>query len=321
MGLKRHISRRMFLLATGGTLVALPAARADVPRPPVTAAVFTSDGNRLVTGSQAGIRVWEWPSLQQAGEIGTQLSHVHDVAFSPAGRWLATAGGRPADEGTLEVFRWPEGTLVRRSLLHDDLIYAVTSLSDDRWVTASADGTVKMVAGDGNVVQTLTGHAKDVLAAVVLSNGETLVTAGLDQSLRVWDVATGELKRTLAIHTGPVLGLAPRPSEGRPAHAYVASVSEDRTVRLWQPTIGRMVRFVRLDEVPLCVAWTFDGRHIAAGCRDGIVRVIDPDTVQVVEAHAAGRGHLWSLAAHPTRREFAAGDSDGNVTRVAVKQP
>ncbi|MEW4526710.1 WD40 repeat domain-containing protein [Maioricimonas sp. JC845] len=316
-----QITRRMFLLAAGGTLAAARAVGADEVRPPVTAAVFTPDGQRLVTGSQAGIRVLDWPSLKPAGSISTQLSHVHDLVFSADGNQLAAVGGRPADEGTLELYRWPESGPEQHLLLHDDLIYAAAPLPQHRWATASADGRVKVLDSDGVVVQTLTGHAKGVLAAVALPDGATLVTAGLDQSLRVWDAETGELKRTLAIHTGAVRGLAVRPSERRPAHPYVASISEDRTVRLWQPTIGRMVRFARLPVAPLSVAWTPDGRHVAAGCRDGRVRVIDPDTVEVVEEHVAGSGHVWSLAAHPLRPQFAAGGSDGNMTRVTVEPP
>ncbi|QDU37679.1 WD domain, G-beta repeat [Maioricimonas rarisocia] len=316
----QHISRRAFLVAAGGTCVVSALASAGESRPPVTAAVFTPDGNQLATGSQAGIRLFGWPSLKPVGRIATQLSHVHDLVFASDGLHLAAAGGRPADEGTLEVFRWSDDALVRRSLMHDDLIYGVAPLPDDRWVSASADGTVNVIDRDGNIERTLTGHAKGVLTAVVLPDGATLVTAGLDQSLRVWNAATGELKRSLAIHTGPVLGLAVRPSEDPLPHPYVASISEDRTVRLWQPTIGRMVRFVRLVEVPLCVAWTHDGRYVAAGCRDGLVRIIDPDTVEVVAEYVAGSGYIWSLAAHPTRREFAAGGTDGIVTRIAVEQ-
>lgn len=152
-----YITRRMFLLAAGGTLAAARAVGADEVRPPVTAAVFTPDGKRLVTGSQAGIRVLDWPSLKPAGSISTQLSHVHDLVFSADGNQLAAVGGRPADEGTLELYRWPESGPEQKLLLHDDLIYAAAPLPQHRWATASADGRVKVIDSDGVVVQTLTG--------------------------------------------------------------------------------------------------------------------------------------------------------------------
>ena len=84
-------------------------------------------------------------------------------------------------------------------------------------------------------------------------DGKTLVSAGVDQSVRVWDLESAKLIRSLNQHTKPVHALALRPTEvGLP---MVASAAGDRTIRLWQPTIGRMVRYVRLDAEPLNIAW------------------------------------------------------------------
>ena len=87
----------------------------------------------------------------------------------------------------------------------------------------------------------------------------------------------------------------------------VASISEDRTVRFWQPTIGRMVRFAKLESKPLDIVWLSDGRHVAVSCEDGHVRLIDPATVQVAAdipvfsswayCIAFPTNNPWSLAA------------------------
>ena len=74
----------------------------------------------------------------------------------------------------------------------------------------------------------------------------------------------------------------------------VASAAGDRTIRFWQPTIGRVVRYVRLESAPLDIAWLNDESHSAAACVDGHVRIIDADTVEV-------RMDLPALDACPTR--------------------
>ena len=73
--------------------------------------------------------------------------------------------------------------------------------------------------------------------------------------------------RILDNHTGTIRDLATRP--GDHAVPYLASASADKTVRIWQPSIGRLVRFVRLPAEPLAIAWTSDGKRLAASCIDG----------------------------------------------------
>ncbi len=56
-----------------------------------------------------------------------------------------------------------------------------------------------------------------------------MVSTGIDQNLRVWDLESGKLIRSLNNHTLPVPDLALRPGEtGLP---MAASAGEDRTVR------------------------------------------------------------------------------------------
>ena len=48
----------------------------------------------------------------------------------------------------------------------------------------------------------------------------------------------------------------------------IASSGEDNTVRFWQPTIGRLVKFVKLPSVPLDIDWTVDGARVVAACQN-----------------------------------------------------
>jgi WD40 repeat protein len=99
----------------------------------------------------------------------------------------------------------------------------------------------------------------------------------------------------------------------------LASVSDDRTVRFWQPTIGRMVRFVRLEgAVPLAVAWMPAGEAIVASCTDGRVRLVDPDTVNVLHDLPAIEGWAYSIAVHPQGREVVVGGEEGQLRRVVL---
>jgi len=290
--------------------------------PTISAAAFAPDGKSVVVGSQAGIEVHSWPELRSLRKLTTKLAHIHDLTFSPAGDVLAAAGGAPAEEGTIELFRWPSGELLKRVSEHTDLVYAVAWRGDGRrFATASADGTCRVRdAATGKCAQIFKGHSRPVLAIAWTPDGKQVLSAGIDQSLRLWDAETGRQVRAMENHTGPVHGLALRPQAGTDAPPLFASAGGDRTVRLWQPTIGRMVRFKRLPSAVLVVAWDREGRRLLAGCAGGRLRIIDPDTLEMVQDEVAVRGWLHTLAVPPRGDELLAGGEQGQLKRVRLSR-
>ncbi len=288
--------------------------------PPITALSFAPDGRTLVTGSQSGLVIRSWPALDPIRSLPSQIQNIHDLKFSPDGELLLVAGGSPAVSGDYELYRWPKGDRIQAEAPHNDVIYAVAWEQDSTsFATASGDRTVLVHrVGQSEPVQLLEGHTGSVLAVEFL--GHDLLTAGVDQSLRLWDLESGETTRTLSNHTGPVLALVVRPESQEGELPMVASVGDDRTARFWQPTIGRMVRFARLDQRPLCAGWmgTSSRNVLAVGCRDGHVRIIDPDTVETLQDIPAFEGWVFCLASPPDGTAIVAAGTDGQILRLAV---
>ena len=226
-------------------LVSQGATAAD---PPITALAFSPQGNAVVIGSQAGLEVRFWPELKPNRTLATAMPAIHHLAFSSHGDVLAVGGGNPSETGGVELFAWPSGNLIRRCELHEDSVYAVAwSPAANAWATASLDRSAQIHESDGPLAYLLQGHSGGVVDVGYLTDGRSLVTGGLDHSLRVWDASSGKILRRLDNHTGAVLGLAVRPAQAEGTLPMIASIGADRTLRLWQPTIGRMVRLARLE--------------------------------------------------------------------------
>ncbi|WP_280344903.1 caspase family protein [Nocardia abscessus] len=124
------------------------------------------------------------------------------------------------------------------------------------------------------------GHTSDVseAACTVIEGRPHAVTAARDDTVRVWDLATGTQRAVLTGHTGTSWGggpaLACTTIDGRP-HAVTGA--PDRTVRVWDLTLGaqRLALTGHTNTVTAVACTTLDGRPHAVTGGDQTVRVWD----------------------------------------------
>jgi WD40 repeat protein len=95
-------------------------------------------------------------------------------------------------------------------------------------------------------------------------DGKRLASASHDQTVKVWDAATGQDALTLQGHTGFVVSVAFSPDGRR-----LASASLDKTVTVWDAATGQLVRaFTRHAHGVEAVAFSPDGKRLASASHD-----------------------------------------------------
>ncbi len=295
----------------------LPCDVAQSAEPPITSLVFTPDHNSVLAGSQAGVALYTWPELELKKRFELEMLNVHKLSFSPDGKHLAVAGGNPSETGYVEIFKWPTMNSLKRIGNHEDSVSDVCWLDPSVFMTASLDKSIKSWSLTGkSSSHDFLGHSKSVTAICLLKDAETMVSAGIDQSVRVWNAGTGELIRTLNQHTGRINALALRPPVG--GLPMVATSASDRTIRFWQPTIGRMVRYIQLESEALSLVWLNDGERIAASCIDGHLRIVDAERVRIIGTYPAIDGWAYCLALHPSGQNVVVGGTDAEIRQLSL---
>jgi WD40 repeat protein len=115
-------------------------------------------------------------------------------------------------------------------------------------------------------------------------------------------------------HTETVNTVVFRPRNENPAIAHCASGSDDQTVRIWQPKIGRMVRIIRGHEGPIfALAYSPDGSALFSAGKEGIIRMLDPHSDRILSEWKGHQDAIYCLAFDSTGEHLASGDWSGAI--------
>jgi len=135
------------------------------------------------------------------------------------------------------------------------------------------------------MLRTLEGHTGAVTAVALSADGTCAVSASNDETLRVWELASGRCVKKLEGHTGSVCAIA-LSADGRQA----ISGSSDKTVRVWNVMTGQCLRV--MDKQPRGI----HGMCITVDAKMGLMTVGDSTNLMLIDL-ATGMS-WWALYGH-----------------------
>lgn len=231
-------------------------------------------------------------------KVLTHQDAVDDVALSPDGRYLATAGEA--------INVWETSVWKKIFELVGSNITAIAFSPDGKYLAAASDHTAIVWETDGWIeAAVLTGHRSNVHAITFSTDGNQIATGSGDGTVIIWTIGTWATEHILEGRTEWISSVA-FSADGR----HFAAGAQDGSVIIWDA--GSWKRMTDLAAYPngiLCVAFSADGRYLAAG-GTGTVKMWEVGTWKEMPALTGHTADINSIAFSPDSKYLAAGGVD-----------
>ncbi len=287
-----------------------PDPPAVYPRPvAITALAFSPDGKELAAGGYHEITLWNPTDGKLVGRIKGLGERVYGLAYSPDGRQLAAADGTPG-------------------------VFGEVRLCDPK--ARSAGKRLERIS--------------DVMLAVRFSpDGKQIAAGGADNSVHLYDAATGKREMLIEQHAdwvseicfspdGTRLATASRDKStrvfdcktGATISAFLAheefvsgvafgddgktlySAGRDRKLRMWQAADAKAsAKAIKFDAEPFKLLAS--GGMLFGTCADGVVRQYSQQKLDLVREFPAMGDWVYAIAVDPKTKRLATGCFNGQV--------
>ncbi|KAK3947157.1 hypothetical protein QBC32DRAFT_97895 [Pseudoneurospora amorphoporcata] len=158
-------------------------------------------------------------------------------------------------------------------------------------------------------LQTLEGHSRPIESVAFSPNGQRLASGSGDDTIKIWDPASGSCLQTLEGHSDWVYSVVFLPDGQR-----LASGSADKTIKVWDPASGSCLQTLKGHSGCVgLVVFSPDSQRLASGSADDTIKIWDPASGSCLQTLKGHSRPLSSVAFSPNGQRLASGSADGTI--------
>ncbi|HEY7346777.1 MAG TPA: serine/threonine-protein kinase [Ktedonobacterales bacterium] len=169
----------------------------------------------------------------------------------------------------------------------------------------------------GTTLLTYTGHLSSVVTVVWSPDGKRIASGSSDQTVQVWDGASGGHRLVYRGHMTNVNAVAWAPTAGDQRIASASGNSffgGEHVVQVWNAvTAERLITYEGHTQPVLGVAWSPDSAHIASGSADKTVHVWDASKGSLILAYTGHAALVSAVGWSPDGAYIASASNDTTV--------
>ncbi|SJX63555.1 related to DOA1-involved in ubiquitin-dependent proteolysis [Sporisorium reilianum f. sp. reilianum] len=235
--------------------------------------------------AEGSITVQLDPKTSEPQPSRTLIGHTENVCaldVGPHGQYLVSGSW----DKTAKIWRNWECVATLKG--HEQSVWAVLAVDQDRVLTASADKTIRLwsISSPAKPLAVFGGHTDAVRGLTLLEGGESFASCGNDGNIHLYSLhgassAAGSAPiqpvQTLSGHTSFVYSLTTIPG----GKGELVSSGEDRSVRIWRD--GALVQTLTLPAISVWSVSVLPNGDIVAGSSDAAARIFTRDASLVAD--------------------------------------
>jgi len=297
---------------------------------PVNAAVFSPNGEYVLTGSSdKTVRLWQ-PENDESKIVFTASSEITALAVSPNG--INFAAGTKA--GIVSIHYMKSGNKIREIKAHSAGVSSIAYSPDGgRLLTGAGefDGSAKVWdTNTGDLLQTFTGHKRDVRSVVFSSDGTKALTGGgtgypsYQGEAKLWDVQTGNVLATFesgsdyvfdAVFTPDETAVLIAPDYILSANLQIARLFDVETtasIKTFPPNTADLRSSAHSNEIT-SIDISPDASLLVTGSTDKTIKLWDMNTGGHIYTFPAHDHFVNSVVFSPDGKSILSGSDDGTA--------
>ena len=290
-------------------------------RPVISALAISPNGQWLAVTGYHEVFLFDTASFTLKSRLLGESTRVESLAFSPDSTRLAVSGGAPARFGEIQVWSIPEGQPTATWKVGTDSAFGISWSPDStRLAFGGADKSTHIIlVADGREVVKFDNHSDWVRQTAWVQQGERLLSASRDRSVKLINVRTGQFIDDINKLLEPVVSLARHPKEEWGAYGgaegglriYRAKENQERTAG--NNDVNLVREFERQPGPVHAVAFSPDGSLLAAGGVGGSIRIYQTSDGHRQHELGGHDGAIFALTFSPDGTALFSGGFDGLV--------